>query len=69
MVNLKSILNDTMRVKFDYYRDGCLWYSTINGFQFPVDITNVHGSAVFKASDLAKNFKHYIEKEYNKQKQ
>ena len=38
MLNLKSILNDNMRVKFDFYRDGALWYSTMNGFQFPFPV-------------------------------
>lgn len=65
MVNLKSILNDNMRVKIDFYRDGCLWYSTMNGFQFPVNLNNVHPTTVFKSTDYAKNLSYYIKKHYN----
>lgn len=69
MVNLKSILNDNMRVKFDYYRDGCLWYSTMNGYQFPVEINGIHQSIVLKSTDYAKNFSYYIKKHFNKNKE
>lgn len=64
--NIKSILNDTMRVRFEYFRDGCLWYSTLNGFYFPVDVSNTHSTTVFKGTDYAKNFEYYIKKEWNK---
>lgn len=66
MINLKSILNDNMRVKFDYFRDGCLWYSTMNGFTFPVPTSSLHSSTVLKANDKATNFAYYIKKEFNK---
>jgi hypothetical protein len=62
MVNLKSLLTDTMRVKFDFYRDGALWYSTMNGFQFPVSIDSIKPKAVLKATDFAKKFEFYIKK-------
>ena len=48
MLNLKSILNDNMRVKFDFYRDGALWYSTMNGFQFPVPVKTLAGTTILK---------------------
>ena len=53
MLNLKSILNDNMRVKFDFYRDGALWYSTMNGFQFPVPVKTLAGTTILKANDKA----------------
>lgn len=68
MLNLKSILNDNMRVKFDFYRDGALWYSTINGFQFPVYLNTLHQSTILKANDKASNFSYYIKKYYNETK-
>lgn len=68
MLNLKSILNENMRVKFDYYRDGQLWYSTRNGFQFPVSLNNLSKSTVLKANDTALNFSYYIKKYYNELK-
>ena len=48
MLNLKSILNENVRVKFEFYRDGCLWYSTMNGFHFPVPVNGLHQSTVLK---------------------
>ena len=64
MMNLRSILNPTMRVKFDYFRDGCLWYSTINGFQFPVPV-NATSTTVYLANDKAEKFEYWIKKYYN----
>ena len=64
MMNLRSILNPTMRVKFDYFRDGCLWYSTINGFQFPVPV-NATSTTVYLANDKAEKFE-YIPASYTK---
>ena len=69
MLNLKNILNDNMRVKFDFYRDGALWYSTINGFQFPVPVNTLHQSTILKANDKAVNFSYYIKKYYNENKE
>lgn len=66
MLNLKSILNENMRVKFDFYRDGALWYSTMNGFQFPVPINTLHQSTILKSNDKAINFSYYIKKQFNK---
>ena len=64
MLNLKSILNDNMRVKFDFYRNGALWYSTMNGFQFPVPVKTLAGTTILKA-DKASAFSYYIKKYYN----
>lgn len=68
MLNLKSILNENMRVKFDFYRDGALWYSTQNGFQFPVPLNNLSKSTILKANDKAINFSYYIKKQFNENK-
>ena len=65
MLNLKSILNDNMRVKFDFYRDGALWYSTMNGFQFPVPVKTLAGTTILKANDKASALSYYIKKYYN----
>lgn len=65
MLNLKSILNDNMRVKFDFYRNGALWYSTMNGFQFPVPVKTLAGITILKANDKASAFSYYIKKYYN----
>jgi hypothetical protein len=65
MINLKSILNDNMRVRFEFYRDGALWYSTMNGFQFPVPLNSLHQSVILKATDKATNFSYYIKKHFN----
>ena len=56
MLNLKSILNDNMRVKFDFYRDGALWFSTMNGFQFPVHVRTLAATSILKANDKANAF-------------
>ena len=66
MINLKSILNDNMRVKFDFFRDGCLWYSTMNGFVFPVPVDSLHPTTILKATDNATAFSYYIKKQFNK---
>lgn len=65
MLNLKSLLNDNMRVKFDFFRDGALWYSTQNGFQFPVPVKTLAGTTVLKANDKATAFSYYIKKQFN----
>ena len=68
MMSLNSILTPTQRVKFDYYRDGNLWYSTINGFQFPVPV-NTTLVTVYLANDKAEKFKYWIKRYYNQLKE
>ena len=68
MISLRNILTPTMRVKFDYFRDGCLWYSTINGFQFPVPV-NTTSTIVYLANDKAEKFEYWIKKQFNKNKE
>lgn len=64
MLNIKNILTPTMRVKFDYYRDGCLWYSTINGFQFPIPINSLVKDKVIMSTGKASDFEYWIKKEF-----
>jgi len=64
MFNLKSLLNPTVRVKFDYFRDGCLWYSTQNGFQFPVHVEGLAKGKTFLPNGKVTDFEYWIKKEY-----
>ncbi len=50
------------RVRFEYYRDGNLWYDVVGeDFLFPVPIDDV-GTAMFKREDKAILFMRYIRK-------
>lgn len=55
-------------VRFEYYRDGNLWYRTVDlkvhsdGLLFPVPISDI-GNATFKATDKAMLFMRYIRKQ------
>jgi hypothetical protein len=46
---------------FAYYRDGELWYSTHDGFYFPVPITDI-GTATFNAEEKGILMMRYIRK-------
>jgi hypothetical protein len=59
--NLKEMVVENKRVKFDFYREGNLWYKTETGFVFPVPIDDT-GSAIFLAEDRAILFMRYIRK-------
>ncbi len=48
-------------VKFSFYCDGELWYTTECGFQFPVPINDT-GTATFKNEDKAMLFMRWIRK-------
>lgn len=48
-------------VKFQYYRDGQLYYKTEPGMLFPVPIEDI-GNATFLAEDKAILFMRYIRK-------
>ena len=58
--------NYEQRVKFDYFRDGCLWYSTLKGVEFPVPINALGNSSVCKRIEKAERFKYWILKELKK---
>lgn len=50
------------RVRFEFYRDGALYYKTEAGLLFPVPIEDI-GSATFLAEDKALLFMRYIRKQ------
>lgn len=62
-IDVKRAVVDNKRVKFEYYRDGDLWYSTEHGEEFPVPVSDV-GTATFKREDKAILFMRYMNK-YN----
>jgi hypothetical protein len=61
MKTLKEMV-ENKKVKFEYYRDKELWYSTEDGFKFPVPIEDI-GTGVFKAEDKAILFMRWIRKQ------
>jgi hypothetical protein len=58
-----SLLRDRVkgRVKFQLYTQGELWYTTDDGFDFPVSISDT-GNGTFLAEDKAILFMKYIRK-------
>lgn len=61
MKTIKEMV-ENKKVKFEYYRDKELWYSTEDGFKFPVPIEDV-GTGVFKVEDKAILFMRWIRKQ------
>ena len=55
------MVENNQKVRFRFYRDGQLWYSTECGFEFPVPISEA-GTATFLAEDRAILFMRYIRK-------
>lgn len=52
-------------VKFNFYRDGQLWYEVVGAptpFEFPVPVTDI-GNATFRCEDKALLFMRYIRKQ------
>jgi hypothetical protein len=66
MNSIKDMVKDKV-VRFEYYRDGELWYRTEDGFQFPVPVSDT-GSGVFKAEDKAILYMRWIRKQVDVQK-
>ena len=58
---IKEMVENKQKVRFQFYRDGQLWYQTECGFEFPVPITEA-GNATFLAEDRAILFMRYIRK-------
>lgn len=58
-MNLKDMVKDNKKVKFQFYKDGNLWYATECGFEFPVPISDI-GNATFLSEDKALLFMRYI---------
>ena len=61
MKTLKEMVSNGQQVRFQFYRDGQLWYTTECGFEFPVPISDI-GNATFRAEDRAMLFMRYIRK-------
>ncbi len=47
-MSLKEMVAGDKKVKFEFYRNGELWYKTENGFMFPVPIADT-GTGAFNA--------------------
>ena len=63
-MNIKEMVSDNKKVKFLFYKQKELWYTTENGFDFPVPIEDT-GDGVFLAEDKAILFMRYIRKHIN----
>jgi len=62
MVTLKSLVSDNKLVHFKFFRKGELWYTTEDGFEFAVPVSDT-GDGTFLASDRAMIFMRYIRKQ------
>jgi hypothetical protein len=62
--SIKDMVKDS-QVHFAYYRDSELWYSTDDGFLFPVPTSDV-GTATFQRDDKAILFMRYIRKQVDR---
>ena len=60
-MGLTDMVRDQKKVRFSFYRDSNLWYSTECGFEFPVPTDDI-GNATFLAEDKALLFMRYIRK-------
>ena len=60
-MNIKDMVKDNKKVKFQYYTNSELWYATEDGFKFPVPTSDI-GTACFLAEDRAILFMRYIRK-------
>lgn len=56
-LNIKEMIRG--KVRFDFYRDGNLYYRTENGVIFPVPVSEA-GTATFLAEDKAILFMRYM---------
>ena len=61
MLTLKEMVSDNKQVTFVEYRQGNLWYSTEDGFKFPVPIEDI-GTATFAATEKALLMMRYMRK-------
>lgn len=61
MIDIKAAVANGNKVVFEYYRDGSLWYKTVNDEIFPVPINDI-GNATFKREDKALLFMRYMRK-------
>lgn len=49
------------KARFQYYRDGSLWYITEDGFEFPIPIGDT-GTGIFEAEANAITYMRWIRK-------
>ncbi len=63
MSSLKEMVSGP--ATFSFYRDGELWYTTHDGFKFPVPITDI-GTATFNAEEKGILMMRYIRKHQDK---
>ena len=61
MLSVKDMVKDGKKVYFEFYRQNELWYTTDDGFEFPVPIEDA-GDGVFLREDKAMLFMRYIRK-------
>lgn len=60
-IDIKEAVSEGRRVKFQYYKNKELWYSTESGETFPVPIEDI-GEATFFHTDKAVLFMRYMRK-------
>ena len=58
-MRLFDIIKDDKKARFSFYRDRELWYKTVDGFEFPVPISDI-GVATFLAEHKASELMKYI---------
>ena len=61
MIDIKRAVRGGLQVRFLYYRDGSLWYSTYFDEVFPVPIEDI-GNATFNAEEKAILLMRYMRK-------
>lgn len=63
MIEIKDMVKDGKRVRFERYSKGELWYVTEDGFEFPVPVSDT-GDGSFLAEDKAMLFMRWIRKQH-----
>lgn len=59
--DIKQMVSQNRKVRFAFYRQKELWYTTECGFEFPVPIDDA-GDGIFLTEDKAILFMRYIRK-------
>jgi len=59
-MTLKEIVKDK-KARFKFYSDGELWYTTENGFEFPIPISDT-GTGIFRSEENAITLMRWIRK-------
>lgn len=62
-MSIKEMVKDK-NVKFLFYKENELWYTTECGFEFPVPISDT-GTGIFQAEDKALLYMRWIRKHLN----